>query len=72
VVAREVMTNNSAISNLIRSNQIEQINSVIQTCKDEGMTTMNHSIEELLAEGLISEDVARNRKRDLETKAMFY
>lgn len=72
VVAREIMINNNAISNLIRNNQVEQIYSVIQTSKEEGMITMNKSIDALLELGLITEDVARNRKRDLETKAIYY
>jgi flagellar biosynthesis component FlhA len=33
---------------------------------------MNKTIDELLAQGLISNDVARNRKRDLETQASYY
>jgi twitching motility protein PilT len=72
VVAREIMVNNSAISNLIRNNQIEQIYSIIQTSKSEGMITMNKCIESLLAEDLITEDTAHNRRRDLETKALYY
>ncbi len=72
VVAREIMINNRAIANLIRNNQTEQICSVIQTSRREGMITMNKSINRLLAEGLITEIVARNRKRDMETKAVYY
>lgn len=72
VVAREILINNSAISNLIRSGQIEQIYSVIQTSLNEGMITMNKSIQRLLEEDLITEDTAHNRKRDLETKALYY
>jgi len=72
VAAREIIINNSAIANLIRRSQIGQIYSVIQTSQKEGMITMNKSIDRLLADGLISEDVVRNRKRDLETQAVYY
>jgi twitching motility protein PilT len=72
VVAREILINNSAIANLIRRGQMGQIYSAIQTNRKEGMITMNKTIDELLAQGLISNDVARNRKRDLETQASYY
>lgn len=72
VVAREVMINNRAVSNLIRNQKIEQINSVIQTSREEGMITMNKAIDELLRADKITANVANNRKRDLETKAIYY
>lgn len=71
-VAREIMINNRAIANLIRTHQVEQINSVIQTCQKEGMITMNKSIDNLLRRGLISESVAQNRKRNVDTQAIYY
>ncbi len=72
IAAREIMINNTAISNLIKNNQVQQIQSVIQTGKSEGMITMNKSIDMLLARGLITEEVAKNRKRDMETQAVYY
>ena len=72
VAAREIMINNNAIANLIKHGQTEQIQSVIQTSRSEGMMAMNQSIDNLLAKGEISPQVARNRKRDLETKAVYY
>ena len=72
VAAREIMINNSAIANLIKHGQTEQIQSVIQTSRSEGMIAMNQSIDNLLAKGEISPQVANNRKRDLETKAVYY
>jgi len=72
VAAREIMINNRAIANLIRRNELEQIYSVIQTSHNEGMVTMNKAIDNLLKKGLITEEIAKNRKRDLETKAMYY
>ncbi len=72
VIAREILINNTAVSNLIRRNQIEQIVSTIQTSASEGMITMNKSIDNLLAEGIIDAKVAENRKRNLETKSVYY
>lgn len=72
VVAREIMINTTAIANLIRRNQIEQIISVIQTSRADGMITMNGAIDELVNEGLLDERVAANRKRNVETKSAYY
>ena len=47
VAAFEVMINNTAIANLIRENKIEQMISVMQTAQQEGMSTMEKSIEAL-------------------------
>lgn len=72
VAVREILANNSAVANLIRRNQIGQINSVIQTSHKEGMITMNKAIDKLVDKGLIDKDVARNRKRNMETQAAYY
>lgn len=72
VAAREIMINNSAVANLIRRSQMGQIYSVIQTSQREGMVTMNKAIDRLLEADLVSEDVARNSKRNLETQASYY
>lgn len=72
VVAREIMMNTTAVANLIRRNQIEQIPTVIQTSKEGGMITMNQAIDNLVAKGLVDKKVAENRKRNLETKSAYY
>ncbi len=72
VAAREIMFNNSAVSNLIRTNQIKQIYTVIQTSQREGMITLNKSIDKLYKQGLISEITASHSKRNLETQAVYY
>lgn len=72
VAAREILINNSAVASLIRRNQIGQIYSVIQTSFKEGMVTMNKAVDKLSAQGLIGADVARHRKRNLETQASYY
>ena len=72
VAAREIMIHNSAIANLIRRNQMGQLYSVIQTSHKDGMITMNKAIDRLLQNNLISEDMAHNSKRNLETQASYY
>lgn len=72
IAAREILINNQASANLIKTNQLEQINTVIQTGQKEGMINMNKAIDNLYKEGLITEMVAKRRKRDLETKAVYY
>ncbi|MCM3743485.1 type IV pilus twitching motility protein PilT [Sporosarcina luteola] len=57
-VATELMINNSAISNLIRSEKVHQIPNVIQTNRSMGMHMMDTSVRQLLDRGLISYEVA--------------
>ena len=61
VLACEVLQANNAIGNLIRERQLQQIYSVIQTGKSEGMVTMNESLRRLVAEGKIDQDLAMER-----------
>ncbi|PLX27914.1 type IV pili twitching motility protein PilT [Candidatus Parcubacteria bacterium] len=72
VAAREIMINDNAIANMIRTGQIEQIDSAIQTSSDVGMITMNNSIRELYRSGIISKETMENRTRDLETGSIMY
>ncbi|WP_368646304.1 type IV pilus twitching motility protein PilT [Alkalibacterium putridalgicola] len=62
VAATELLVNNSAIKNLIRSEKMHQIPNVLQTAKDQGMHTMEMSMKRLIQEGKISQ---------LEMKAYF-
>jgi len=61
VAAREILVNTPAISNLIRENNIVQIQSSIQTGVKDGMVTMDNAITKLLKDGLISKETADNR-----------
>jgi twitching motility protein PilT len=58
VLACEVMRVSSGIRNLIREGKVEQIYSMIQAGRSEGMVTMNESLRELLALGLIHRQAA--------------
>ena len=61
VLACEVMNINNAIRNLIRERQLQQVYSVIQTGKAEGMITMNESLKRLVMQGLIDQEIAVER-----------
>ncbi len=61
VLACEVLNVNSAVRNLIRERQLQQVYSVIQTGKSEGMITMNESLKRLVGEGKIDSDMAMER-----------
>lgn len=63
VAAIEVLVNTPAVSNLIRSEKVHQIRSVMQTGKSQGMQTLEMSLRELLQRGIITVDEAK--------KAMF-
>ncbi|MFJ7744234.1 type IV pilus twitching motility protein PilT [Peribacillus sp. NPDC097295] len=56
--ATEVLVNNAAVANLIRNEKIHQIVNVMQTSRAQGMHTLESSVKELLAEGVISKESA--------------
>lgn len=58
IPACEVMFINSAIRNLIRENKVYQIDLVIETSVQEGMTTLNRSLAELVKRKEVSLDNA--------------
>lgn len=60
-VAFEIMLNNTAIWNVIRKNEIEQINNILQTNKKIWMQTLEeHLIDLVLREEITLEDALRN------------
>ncbi len=61
VLACEVLNVNSAVRNLIREAEVQQIYSVIQTGRAAGMVTMNDSLAELYFGGVIDEEDALNK-----------
>ncbi|EGQ22553.1 4-diphosphocytidyl-2-C-methyl-D-erythritol kinase [Sporosarcina newyorkensis 2681] len=56
--ATEIMINNPAVSNLIRSEKVHQIPNVIQTNRALGMHMMDHSVKSLMEQGIISYEAA--------------
>ena len=53
IATQEIMINNTAIANLIRENQINQINNIIQTHKQEWMQLLEDHLIELIGKWLI-------------------
>jgi len=61
VLAYEVLRVNHAVRNLIRERQIQQIYSVVETSRSEGMITMNETLRRLHEQKLIEFDEAVSR-----------
>jgi len=61
VLACEIMRVNSGIRNLIREKKIEQVYSMIQAGRGEGMVTMNESLRELVSLDLIDANTALSK-----------
>ena len=52
------MVNTPAIGNLIREKKVSQIYSQLQTGSQEGMNTLEQSLNKLFEDGLITEEEA--------------
>lgn len=59
VAALEMMVNTPAISNLIRTEKVHQIASSMDTGKKYGMQTMKRALTDLLAQGVVTEEVVK-------------
>ncbi|WP_296249246.1 type IV pilus twitching motility protein PilT [Pseudomonas sp. UBA4194] len=63
VAAHEIMIGTPAIRNLIREDKVAQMYSSIQTGGSLGMQTLDMCLKNLLAQGLISRDSAREKAK---------
>ncbi|MBF0399174.1 MAG: type IV pilus twitching motility protein PilT [Magnetococcales bacterium] len=61
VAAHEIMVGTPAIRNLIRENKVAQMYSSIQTGRKMGMQTLEQCLQELVASGLITKEMAREK-----------
>ncbi len=66
VLGMEVMVPNPAIRALIRAEKLEQIPSMIEIGRSEGMMTMNQSLYRLMKRGIITTEMAFKRSYDPE------
>ncbi|PZD93236.1 type IV pili twitching motility protein PilT [Paenibacillus sambharensis] len=57
--AAEIMINTPAVANLIRSEKVHQIRSVLQTGRAQGMVTLDMSVQELLRQGRVDPAAAK-------------
>ncbi|MNZ99341.1 Twitching mobility protein [compost metagenome] len=58
VASIELLINTPAIANLIRSEKVHQIRSVMQTSHGKGMQTMDMAVQELVRKQLVTEEAA--------------
>ena len=61
VLSMEILLANSAVRNMIRENEVHQIQNILETSSKEGMFTMNASLVRLWRDKLISKEVAINK-----------
>ena len=64
VAATEILVGTDAIANLIRSDKVYQIDSAMQTSVKEGMHTLNMNLKELIANGVITKEMAIKRSNN--------
>ena len=67
VAAREIMLGNDAVKNCISIGKTSQIYSIIQINAAQGMISMDRSLVDLCKAGLISEEEAFARAKDIES-----
>ncbi len=65
VAACEVMTATPAVRNLIRDGKHYQIGNIIQTGKDQGMSSLERNLAELVAKDIVEEKVAKIKAQDV-------
>ncbi|MFS2160683.1 type IV pilus twitching motility protein PilT [Pseudomonas sp. Pseusp122] len=64
VAAHEIMMGTSAIRNLIREDKVAQMYSAIQTGGSLGMQTLDMCLKDLVVQGVITRDVAREHAKN--------
>ena len=65
VVATEVLVSTPAIANLIRKGKHEEIRNFMETGMQQGMHTLDRSLEKLYSKGLISRETAASHSLEL-------
>lgn len=66
IAAAEILVANSAVRNIIREGKTHQLEAVIQTGADQGMQSMDKTLANLIHEGTITYDEAKNVAVDLD------
>jgi twitching motility protein PilT len=59
VAAMEILVNTPAVANLIRSEKVHQVRSMMQTGKAQGMQTMDNALRELIQKRVITQEAAK-------------
>jgi twitching motility protein PilT len=63
-MASEVLVNNSAVRSSIRDDKLSQLSSIMQTSKEDGMSSLDKALAELVRVGEISIEDAKNQAVD--------
>lgn len=63
-VAREVLINNDAVRSVIMRGATHQLYSIIELSSKDGMSLMDHSLQDLYKRKVISQEVFESRLRD--------
>ena len=66
VLAYELIVATGAVRNLIRENQLHQLENIIQMGRKEGMVLMDNCLHDLYTQALVSYDTALSRARNPE------
>jgi twitching motility protein PilT len=64
VLAYELLVANGAVRNLIRENQLHQMENTIQMGRKEGMVLMDNCLHDLYCKCLVTYDTAVSRARE--------
>ncbi|RMD86786.1 MAG: type IV pilus twitching motility protein PilT [Candidatus Dadabacteria bacterium] len=64
VAAVEILLGTHAVRNLIRESKIHQLHGVMQTAQSVGMQTLDMHLQDLVARGIITPEVARTKATD--------
>ena len=72
IAAFEILINNNAVSNLIRTNKSAQIQSSIQIGTKEGMITMDKFLAQLVKTKLVDPTIAKKYMVGGDNKAVYY
>ena len=67
----EVLRNTSAIANLIRNGNWQQIHAMVETQSRDGMNTLERHLSELVRAGRITRDEAMRHSSDPSITARF-
>jgi twitching motility protein PilT len=60
VVAYELLLGSSAVKTVVREGKTHQIDNIIQTSQEIGMSTLEQSLARLVKDGVVSLDVAQS------------
>lgn len=70
IAAHEIMITTPAIRNLIREDKVAQMYSAIQTGAAHGMVTLDQTLKDLLAKGLVTKEAAVEKAQSPESFGM--